>query len=92
MKNLSYHQAMERTLKHQAVLIDVRPSQEYLKYHLAESINIPLEQLSTLIEWMIPNHHQELILCCQHGIRSMAGCEILKQKGYTIVYNLQNGF
>ena len=75
----------------EAILIDVRSTQEYNEGHLQRSINIPLYDLEKYLDIKIKNKEAIIILYCQSGMRSKQALEILKQKGYKNVYNLEGG-
>ena len=68
-----------------ATILDVRTKTEYKKGHIKEAINIPIGSLNTVD---IPiEKNQPIITYCSHGIRSYKAVEILKNKGYSTIYN-----
>lgn len=74
-----------------AILIDVRSPQEYKEGHLEESINIPLYDLERKEKELIGKKENTIILYCQSGNRSNKALEILKNKGYTKLYQIEGG-
>lgn len=70
-----------------AIIIDVRSSEEYDTGHIKDSINIPVDNISTV------NYEKEqvIIVYCASGIRSATAAEELIDLGYTNVYNLDGG-
>ena len=74
-----------------AILIDVRSNQEYREGHLQGAINIPDFEIANRIQKEIPKKNQLIVLYCQYGGRSKKAMLILKNMGYTNVYNLYGG-
>ena len=74
-----------------AVLVDVRSAQEYREGHLQGAINIPDFEINNRIQREIPKKNQLIILYCQYGERSKSAMRIMKNMGYTNVYNLFGG-
>ncbi len=67
-----------------AVLLDVRTSEEYREGHIPGSINLPLQDIGT-IEL---NKEVPLFVYCYSGSRSERAVRYLKQNGYTGVRNI----
>jgi len=71
------------------LLIDVRAPQEFAQGFIAGSQNIPF------IDIMEGRHtlpkNKPLLLICSIGGRSFAAVQILQEKGYTEVFNLDGG-
>lgn len=70
-----------------AIIIDVRSSQEYDSGHIANAINIPVDNISSV------NYDKEtvIILYCASGVRSANAAKTLVDAGYTNIYNLDGG-
>lgn len=71
------------------ILVDVREPEEFEIARIPGSILIPLRELSTRFQELDP--HQEIVLQCHHGMRSMQALHFLKSKGYTSLKNLEGG-
>jgi rhodanese-related sulfurtransferase len=71
------------------VLLDLRPHHEYVKSSLAESLNIPFDQLSGRLESLTKD--QAVLLVCDNGIKSVAASEVLAAKGFMFLYVLKGG-
>lgn len=67
-----------------AVIIDVRTTGEYAGGHLKNSVNIPLQALSSQMSKL--KKDKPIITCCASGMRSGSARSILKSNGFT-VYN-----
>jgi rhodanese-related sulfurtransferase len=74
-----------------AVVIDVRSSDEYVAGHLPESRNIPLGQLEERAGELDKFKDMPLIIICQTGARSDGACAKLEKLGFSKVNNLQGG-
>ena len=72
-------------LKQGATIIDVRTVGEFKTGHIANSINIPLQNLQSNLNKI--NKNKPVITCCASGARSGVALNLLKSNGYTEVYN-----
>lgn len=70
-----------------AVILDVRTKGEYATGHIQGSVNIPLDQISSVLT-QIKDKNKPLITCCASGVRSASAMRFLNSNGYT---NVQNG-
>ena len=75
-------------LKHGALLVDVRSPAEYSTGHLNGAINMPMQQLDSLIGSQVKDKDQVILLHCQSGARSGMAKNRLHALGYTQVHNL----
>jgi len=75
-------------LKQGALLIDMRSPAEFATGHLKGAINMPLQQIDSLISGYVTDKNQVLLLHCQSGTRSDIGKSKLNALGYTRAYNL----
>ena len=80
--------AAREWLSQGALVIDVRSEGEFQERHLPGAINIPLGRLRDDIARRAPDKAQPLLLHCLSGTRSGMGKRILKQMGYSKVFNL----
>ena len=62
-----------------ASIVDVRTPAEFMGGHVAESMNIPLLELSKRIDGL--RKMENIVLCCASGGRSAQATEFLNQKG-----------
>jgi rhodanese-related sulfurtransferase len=70
----------------QAVIIDVRTRGEYMGGHVADSINIPLDEIPQNVA-RIKKMNKTIVLCCASGNRSGQATNYLKQQGLSDVHN-----
>lgn len=62
------------------VVVDVRTPQEYAGGHVADSLNIPLNELPANID-KLKNIDGSILLCCASGARSNMAKQMLSQHG-----------
>ena len=70
-----------------AILLDVRTSQEYREGHIPGSKNVPLQRLDKLEE-LTENKDTVLYVYCHSGARSRQATNFLQYMGYTNVHNI----
>lgn len=73
------------------VLLDVRTPQEYEKTHIAQSINIPVDQIEKIITTKIPDKQKKIYVYCLSGSRSVFAVAMMLKLGYTNVFDISNG-
>ena len=91
--NGSYHNITANEYKtrfHQEdvahTLIDVRSPAEFAGGHLAEALNIPLQELAARLSEI--SKSVPVTLYCRTGNRSGMAAQMLHNAGYTDVYNI----
>ena len=68
-----------------AQIVDVRTKAEFNGGHIRGSVNIPLNNLSN--QYASLKKNKPIITCCASGVRSAQAKSILKENGFTEVYN-----
>lgn len=91
MKNISYDQAINLLQKYNVVLLDVQLENDYIKKHIAGSINLPIEEINKKASIIINDKNKIIVVYCLKGIRSEAACDMLERQGYKNIYNIQGG-
>ncbi len=89
---LSVEEARKMIEASQAVVIDVRESDEWRQGHLPQAIPIPRGFLELRIEEKVPDRKRPIILHCASGLRSLLAARALREMGYENVYNMAGGF
>ena len=89
--HISYNQAIKMINDENVILVDVKSKEEYIKFHLNNSINIPIEIFAKIAPKILKDKRQKIILYCSSGIRSLAAYELLQDLGYDNVYNIYGG-
>ena len=73
-------------VKKGAIILDVRSKGEYAGGHIKNSINIPVDQLQQNLS-RLKDKNKTIITCCASGMRSATAKSILKNNGFSEVYN-----
>ena len=68
-----------------ALILDVRTQREFQDGHVENSTNIPLDELPGKISKL--DGSKPVITCCATGMRSLSAKNILKNNGFSEVYN-----
>ena len=76
---------IEELLARGAIIVDVRTEREFRTGHVKGSLNIPLDKLHKNISKL--KKDKPIITCCASGMRSSTAKNILKNSGFTEVYN-----
>lgn len=74
------------------VILDVRTPEEYLRGHIKNSINLPLNDLSSKIKDVIKDPDQKIYVYCLSGSRSDNAVEAMQEElGFKNAYSLKQG-
>lgn len=73
------------------LVIDVRGADAYEKGHLANAINIPFDDFEGKISDLEGYKDQTIVLICNTGNKSGKAGQMLVDKGFTKVYNAEDG-
>ena len=73
------------------ILLDVRTTGEYSRGKIADSINVPLDDVAGHITSKIPDKSAKVYVYCLSGSRSIFAVESMLQLGYANVFNVTNG-
>ena len=71
---------IKEALEDGAVIVDVRTPQEFKSGHIKGSINIPLQQLNSKVDFL-KKKEKTIITCCLSGGRSASAKSILTKHG-----------
>lgn len=86
---ISYMNAKEKIINNGALLVDVRSKEEYNENHINGAINIDVNDINEdSISEIIFSLNTEIILYSNNGSRSSQAKELLKEYGYSNVYDL----
>src|SRR5689334_1007897 len=73
------------------IILDVRNASEFERGRIKTSINLPLQEITPLVESAIPNKNQKVYVYCLSGSRSIFAVLDMLAKGYTNVFNVNHG-
>lgn len=90
-QNLNVNEFEQGMTQNEAVIIDVRTPMEYQEGHIKNSklIDISDKDFENQIEKLDKN--KAYYVYCRSGGRSSSASQIMVEKGFTKVYNLQGG-
>lgn len=88
---LSVQDATQLINRRHAVIIDLRPADEYKQGHLPHAKNISFEAMQAKPEQINKNKRVPILLICQRGKHASKAQAILKQAGYAEVFTLEGG-
>ncbi|MFK7826409.1 MAG: molybdopterin-synthase adenylyltransferase MoeB [Oligoflexales bacterium] len=73
------------------LVVDVRDAEDFRQGHISKAINLPRGSLEIEVRDRIPEFHQNIILYCAGGTRSLLAATTLKEMGYKSVFSLAGG-
>ena len=77
--------AIESLIKEgKSVIIDVRTPAEFMGGHVANSINIPLQEIHQRLT-ELSGYPQPLLICCASGMRSAQAAGFLQEQGISCI-------
>lgn len=89
--SISPAQSTQMINRDDALMLDVRESNEYSEGHIINSVHIPLSGLKTRMKDLEKHKSKKVIVACRSGSRSSQACATLKKEGFEQVFNLSGG-
>jgi len=83
--------AVLRSQANAPILLDVREPDEYATAKIEGSILLPLGEITSRVQQVLPDKSVHIVVQCHHGMRSARAAEYLKTIGYSQVQNLTGG-
>lgn len=74
------------------LIVDVRTPEEFKEGHIANSINIPLDQLKEVAIKQLTDKKQKIFVVCRSGNRSSQAQDVLESMGYTNIIDVGSVF
>ena len=71
------------------VVLDVRTAPEFVRHRIAGAVLIPVQELAMRTAELDPARRH--LVVCEHGVRSVAACQILAANGFEQCSNLRGG-
>jgi rhodanese-related sulfurtransferase len=88
---LSAAEATQLINRRNAVVVDLRPAEEYAGGHLPQARHVEFAQLQAKTGQIAKNKSTPVLFVCQTGQQSHKAVRIAKEAGYTEVHILQGG-
>lgn len=89
---VAYVQQIEELRSQGAIFLDVRTPIEFGTGAIAGAINLEVDQLRSNLHLLGDSKDQMIVVNCQVGLRAYVAIMILKNLGYTNLYNLSGGY
>lgn len=86
-----YHYEIDEISKNQYVL-DVRSEFEYNNGHIPNAKNLNIDTIRQNLDKLPQDKNAPIYLYCQVGLRGYLAANILRDNGYTNIYNLSGGY
>ena len=84
--------ALTTLINHEnALVVDLRPSADFQKGHIAGSKNVQMSQFDPESKQLAPVKEMPVVLVCQNGITVGPAAKRLKKAGFRHVYILEGG-
>ncbi|MEE9355335.1 MAG: rhodanese-like domain-containing protein [Methylococcaceae bacterium] len=84
-------QAAQLTYTEEAIIVDVRSTGEWQSGHIPNAKHIPLDQLKSRFSELEQYKDRPIIMQCQGGVRSAKAAQMLKEAGFSKVFDLEGG-
>ncbi len=91
IENVSPSEAAQMQSAEKAIIVDVRETDEWNAGHIAGAIHIPLSEVKNRVAELAQYKDSPVITQCRSGVRSAKAAEVLKNAGFSAVYNLEGG-
>lgn len=89
--NIDSSQLIELLNHNNVLILDVRSHKEFKAGHIENAQNYPVDTLLSKITQIKSYKHNEVIVYCASGVRSLQASQILCENGFEKVYNLTDG-
>ncbi len=89
--SITPQQATEMINREDAVVVDVRPMNDFAAGHILHAINIPMNGFAKQTGQLEKYRDRPIIVACRSGAQSAAACKQLRKAGFDKVYNLRGG-
>lgn len=76
-----------KLIEQNALVIDVRTTEEYANRHLPGTLHIPYQEIADRFAQLEIRKDREVVLYCRSGNRSGIAYKILTEQGYTQLHN-----
>jgi len=83
--------ATELINREDALVVDVRPMNDFSSGHILNAINIPANSLKKQMAQLEKHKDRHIIVACRSGTQSAIACKQLRQAGFEKVHNLKGG-
>ena len=79
---ITQEEAIEIMAGGNVVILDVRTPDEFDTGYIPGAVNLPIDELSTTVNYLISDKEQIILIYCRSGVRSADALRILINMGY----------
>ncbi|OGT29709.1 MAG: hypothetical protein A3E87_08650 [Gammaproteobacteria bacterium RIFCSPHIGHO2_12_FULL_35_23] len=94
-KQSSAHISPQETIqlinRHEAVVIDIRSREAFIRGHIINAIHLPFAALQKDIQKLIEHKHKPIVIVCEQGLESVKAAKLIEQNEFDHVSILQGG-
>jgi NADPH-dependent 2,4-dienoyl-CoA reductase/sulfur reductase-like enzyme/peroxiredoxin family protein/TusA-related sulfurtransferase/rhodanese-related sulfurtransferase len=90
--NVVHHDEIDNIIKDGGLLLDVRSEFEYNAGHIEGSKNLDIDSLRKSIDKIDASKDSPIYVTCQVGLRGYLATNVLRDYGFTNLYNLSGGY
>lgn len=84
--------AMDLPFDDKIVVLDVRQPKEWAEGHVADAVNVPLDEFTDLVNIANIEEDQNVYIHCGAGYRSVIAASLLKRQGIHNIRNMLGGW
>ena len=88
---LSAEGAVQLINRQRAVVVDIRPPEEFAAGHVTGARNVPLDQLEAKLAGTVKNKSLPLLIVCASGARAQRAVAVARKLGYEQAQALAGG-
>ena len=88
---LSDEGAVQLINRQRAVVVDIRPPEEFAAGHVTGARNVPLDQLEAKLAGTVKNKSLPLLIVCASGARAQRAVAVARKLGYEQAQALSGG-
>ena len=83
--------ATELINREDALVIDVRPMNDFSQGHIVGARNIPMNGFKNQLGQLEKHKERTIVVNCRSGNQSQMACKLLREAGFSKVFNLRGG-
>ena len=88
---VSAQQLVDMVNRENAVVLDVRDSEEFRSGHIVDAVNVPFSNLEGRLGELEPYRQRPIVVACKMGQHSNAAGMVLRKNGFETVTRLNGG-
>ena len=88
---VSAQQLVDMVNRDNALVLDVRDSDEFKSGHIVDAVNVPFNSLESRLGELEPYKERPIVVACKMGQHSNAAGMVLRKNGFASVARLNGG-